>query len=204
MRALRAMIAQWEEPGAERWSALEDLAEEVLFEAGETIHLGDRVMEHLYLLEEGVARSIFISDEGREYVWQLYFNRPGLAAEKAHLLMDDCVSYFEREPTGLRFEALEVCRCYRIAWRELEELFAGDPYWERVGRLLTQRGYADAFRRARELMGGSAASRYEALLGRYPEIFSIVKAYHVAAYLGITPQSLSRLRRKMREVTPGE
>ncbi len=56
--------------------------------------------------------------------------------------------------------------------------------------------YASTYKRVISLMSESAEERYERLLREYPTIFSKVKSYHIASYLGIAPQTLSKLRKK--------
>ena len=55
--------------------------------------------------------------------------------------------------------------------------------------------YASTYKRVLSLMGESAEERYVRLLKEYPTIFEKVKSYHIASYLGIAPQTLSKLRK---------
>jgi len=195
MNGLRTLISEHILINEDEWQHFQTLFTKRTFQKGEVISYAGEVMEKVYYLESGVARSVFTSDEGKEYVWHLYFNLP--QSQKHNALMDDCVSYHEQSPSQLRFEALEDVVCYEVSWQTLEKLFESHMKWQKLGRLLVQQGYANAYKRTLSLMAMSASQRYVALLEAYPDIFSHVKAYEVAAYLGITPQSLSRLRQKL-------
>jgi len=177
----------------DEWEEVQTLFKKTIYEKGQIIHNAGKVMDKIYYLKEGVVKSSFISDEGKEFVWQIYFK-----AEKVHkhnVLLDDCVSYYEQIPSRLSFEVLEKCICYETTWNALENLYDRDTKWQKLGRLLTQQGYASAYKRSLSLLGMSALDRYKALVMEFPCIFDRVKSYHVAAYLGITPQSLSRLKK---------
>jgi len=156
-------------------------------------------MNRVYYITDGVAKSYFIDNAGKEFIWQIYFNRGN--KERKNIVMDDSVSYFEKEGSFLAFEALEDVTCYSIHWKELELLFASDIKWQFLGRMLTYNAYAISYKRVLSIMSENATDRFKRLLKENPSVFKNVKAFHIAAYLGITPQSYSRLKTK---ITIGE
>ncbi len=162
------------------------------YRTNEVIHFAGDIMDKVYYITEGVAKSYFLDQNAKEFIWQIYFNHGN--KERKNITMDDSVSHFEREGSFLTFEALEDVTCYSILWEDLEHLFASNIKWQFLGRMLTYEAYAISYKRVVSIMRESATERFERLLVENPAIFEHVKSYHIASYLGITPQSFSRLK----------
>ena len=163
------------------------------FKKGSIIHYGGEIMQDLYYLSSGVAKSSFYSENGAEFIWQLYFNFNNSHIKNA--ILDDCVSFYEQSPSELTFEALEDVALYKIPMQKLEEIYKQNCSWQKVALHLQQNAYNSAYKRVISMMSKDAKTRYNELVSKNPNIFNYVKSYHIAAYIGITPQSLSRLRK---------
>lgn len=195
MNTLRAELEKMITISDEEWTDIVPLFKYRTFKKGEIFHYGGKIMQDVFYLANGIAKSYFYGEDGKEFVWQIYYNHASLTVKNT--MMDDCVSFYEQSNSLLTFEALEDVECYQISWRDLEALYSSHIKWEHMGRMLTQTAYTNAYSRIISIMSQDSTSRYKALLAQYPNIFDYVKAYHVASYLGITPQSLSRLRKKL-------
>lgn len=156
------------------------------------IHYAGDVMNRVYYIVSGVAKSSFLDTQDKEFIWQIYFNSGN--KERKNIILDDSVSYVEQEGSFLNFEALSDVVCYYIEWKDLEVLFASDLKWQYLARMLTYEAYAISYKRVISIMGENATQRFLRLLKENPSLFEHVKSYHIASYLGITPQSLSRLK----------
>ena len=84
-----------------------------------------------------------------------------------------------------------------IRFRDFEALFDRHACWERVGRKIAEGMFISKERRERELLMLSAEERYRLFLGRYKHLEKRIPQYQIAAYLGITPVALSRIRRRL-------
>lgn len=199
MLTLKQQLEKVIDISSKEWQEISSHFIKRTFAKSETIFQSGEIMDVVFYLASGVANAYVINDDGKAFIWQIYYNHPDQGIKNA--LLDDCVSYDERTPSLLNFEALEETECYEISRAYLEKLYTTDIKWQYLGRMLTQSAYANAYRRVISSMTRDAASRLEELLRDHPNIFERVKAYHVAAYLGITPQSLSRLRKN---ITIGE
>ncbi len=83
--------------------------------------------------------------------------------------------------------------------KEMDDFLSTDKKWEHLARIwLHDTYFAATYKRVISLMSESANDRYKRLLEEYPSIFSQVKSYHIASYLGIAPQTLSKLRNESR------
>ena len=112
--------------------------------------------------------------------------------------MDDSVSHYEQSGSLVSFEILEDAEFEVISIDDLDKIFDMNMKWQHFGRMMIHdTWYASIYKRVLSLMGESAEERYAHLLKEYPTIFEKVKFYHVASYLGIAPQTLSKLRRNI-------
>jgi CRP-like cAMP-binding protein len=153
------------------------------------------IFKDFYFIKSGVARSYLTDLNGKDFTWQLYFR--GKSKHGLNHFMDDSVSYYENSPSMLHFEALEDCEFYVVSLKEMDEfLKSHDKKWERLVRIwLHDTYFAATYKRTLSLMSEKVEERYERLLEEYPDIFTKVKSYHIATYLGIAPQTLSKLRK---------
>jgi CRP-like cAMP-binding protein len=79
-------------------------------------------------------------------------------------------------------------------WETLEELFECELSWATLGRLIAQHLYVRKEQREMSFLLQSATERYRSLLAEFPADIDAVPQYHIASYLGITPEALSRLK----------
>lgn len=150
--------------------------------------VGDAV-DDLLLLQSGLARS-YQHRNGREV------NLRFLAAPAAALPYN---SFLQQMPADECLQAMTDLRGWRVRFRDFCREQAG-LLAERLQRLLAERHFLSMQRRVHMLQAGNAACRYAYFRSHMePEIVAGTPAYHVASYLGITPESLSRLRRAERD-----
>ncbi|MDZ4297759.1 MAG: Crp/Fnr family transcriptional regulator [Moraxellaceae bacterium] len=149
----------------------------LLFHEGETV-------DDLVLMGTGLARS-FTVREDREVNLRL------LCAPAAALPFS---SFLSRTPADETLQALTDISGYRLRFRRYCQHHPG-LLAESMQRLLAERHFIALQRRLHMLQAGAASARYAYFLKHMePEIVSGTPAYHVASYLGITPESLSRVK----------
>lgn len=83
-----------------------------------------------------------------------------------------------------------------IAKEEVDRLYAQSATWATIGRLIAESAYHHTHHRALSLLTQTAAERYRQLVEEHPGLLEIAPQHYVASYLGVTPQSLSRIRRQ--------
>ena len=79
----------------------------------------------------------------------------------------------------------------------MEQLYRQIPFMERIMRLQFQNAYVAVQRRLNATLSITAEERYIALLAAQPDITQRVPLLHIASYLGIAPESLSRIRKQL-------
>lgn len=142
-----------------------------------------------------MARSYFTDLNGKDFTWQIYFR--GKSKYGLNHFMDDSVSYYENDASMLHFEALEDSIFYKISLKEMDNfLNNADKKWEHLTRIwLHDTYFSSTYKRVISLMSENVEQRYERLLLEYPDIFNRVKSYHIATFLGVASQTLSKLKK---------
>ena len=153
-------------------------------EKGERLHEENATCYDLFLVEAGVLRSFYFVD-GKDVT--------------AHFAMEYGIigaadSIVRGKKSRYNIEALERSDVYVLDYREMESFLDRHPHLERSARRLTQLIYIDLVERLEGMTFLSAKDRYEHLMQRYPGITQRVNLGHIASYLGITQETLSRVR----------
>jgi len=143
-----------------------------------------RVCRQVYIVLEGAVR-VFRSVEGEER--NFWFGIEGdLLYSDAGIVM--------REASKETFEAIERCRLFRFDYDEMMERCATDFELFRWWNGMVHRELYNAVERLSAFTSMNATERYLQLLCEHPSIVQRIPLAHIASYLGVTPQSLSRIR----------
>ena len=108
--------------------------------------------------------------------------------------ISDYMAWFENKPSLLTIEYIRKCILIEIKISDLEELYKRFPVFETFQRKKLEIHLASMQKRLLNQLQLSAEERYAVFLEKYPEIEKYALNYHIASYLGITQQSLSRIR----------
>jgi CRP-like cAMP-binding protein len=173
--------------------------EKVLFT--KTYHSNDIILREgnmcasILFVVSGTARSYFINHAGQEYTWNFYFNDSDSKFENFFVL--DYSSFLQQTPTPLTFQVIEDLELIGLRYDHLQILLQQSPKMQDVSRVMTERAYSSIHKRAFSFLGLSAKERYLELLNMEPYLLNKFQHYLIASYLGIAPQSLSRLRKEI-------
>ncbi|MDB5268540.1 MAG: hypothetical protein JWP58_1580, partial [Hymenobacter sp.] len=102
-----------------------------------------------------------------------------------------------KQPSTMNIDALEDSQLLLLAQADMETIYARFPVFERYFRLLMQSRYVALQERVNASLSQSASEKYQHFLRKYPGIAQRVPQHFIASYLGITPESLSRVRRQL-------
>jgi CRP/FNR family transcriptional regulator, anaerobic regulatory protein len=109
----------------------------------------------------------------------------------------DYESWLTKQPTQVSVEALERTELLLIPFYELERLYEQNPKWERVGRLMAENVIIRIRNRNLSLLNDSPEERYLQLIKERPKVINRVPQHIIASFLGIEPETLSRIRKKL-------
>ena len=143
------------------------------------------ITRHETFIVKGVTRTYEVDEKGQEHVVQF-----GLE----DWWVGDLYSFLTETPTSYNIDCLEDTEVLQITKPKLETLYESVPKLERHFRLLIQNAYIASTKRVSATLAKSAPERYDEFINRYPQIEQRVPNHQIASYLGITPQSLSRIR----------
>jgi CRP-like cAMP-binding protein len=136
----------------------------------------------------GTFRIFYVDSKGLEHV--LYFAFKDWWA-------GDIASFNLGEPSGLAAQALEDSIALVIDPIKKEALFKKIPALERLFRIITQKHLTVLQKRFLLTVSANAAERYDELIKRSPGIEQLVPQHQIASYLGILPESLSRMKKQL-------
>ncbi|MEL6867760.1 MAG: Crp/Fnr family transcriptional regulator, partial [Bacteroidota bacterium] len=103
-------------------------------------------------------------------------------------------SFFSQAPSSFNIEAIEKTSVRAVTHEQLERVLQKEPHLERYFRIIVVEIMIALGQKIVHLLTKSAEERYQEMIEKYPDIFSRANLGHIAGYLGITQQSLSRIR----------
>lgn len=139
---------------------------------------------------QGAMRYYFLARDGEEHTVHFCFENWWMA---------DLTSFFSEKPTVYFYQALEKTYLLTLTLADFRLISEQVPAFEKFFQLKTQRAYQALTRRFVDFQHLSAEEKYQSLLLQHPTVLERVPHYHIASYLGIKPQSLSRLRKRLNQ-----
>ncbi|MFV8360638.1 Crp/Fnr family transcriptional regulator [Flavobacterium sp. LS1P3] len=108
--------------------------------------------------------------------------------------INDLGSFHGMKPSNLNIDALEDTIVLQIGLDDLIFLYKQSPIFDRIFRVLIENGYIHLQERLLQNISSTAEERYEAFFERYPHLINRISQVQIAAFMGVTPEFLSRLR----------
>ena len=153
------------------------------------LRVGEVCRFHAFVAQ-GFMRSFSVDGKGADHIMQI--------ACEGHWI-GDLFSIFTGKPSNLCIEAIEDTTVLLIASEKLEELYVQVPALERYFRKTLQAAYVSTLQRLSSTLRDPAEVRYLNLIQDQPGLLKRVPLSYIASYLGITPESLSRIRKQLLE-----
>ncbi|MDD5161087.1 MAG: Crp/Fnr family transcriptional regulator [Sulfuricurvum sp.] len=163
------------------------------FKKGEMIHHCEHIHDSTYFIESGTARGFYIDENGKDTTWLIYFNDEN--SHMTNLFVLDYDSYLNQTPSKLHFEALSDCTVSIMKKEDVETLCSHYHKWSEFMRKSSDTAYSLVHEKFFSQLVENAEERFARFLKTTPHLLHKVPQYHIASYLGITPQHLSRLKK---------
>lgn len=184
---LKATINKFSTIKDKDWNDLLDSFEIKHLKKGEYfIHEG-QVCNHIGFLNTGILRVFYVEGDKEFTSFFNFGNR--------NPLVSAFTSFFTRQPSRESIHALEDSEIGLIHYDKLQHLYDKSFELQKLGRLMAEYNYILAMERIYSLQHQSATERYNNLLKIYPQLVNHVPHHYIASYLGITAESLSRIRK---------
>ncbi|WP_298733890.1 Crp/Fnr family transcriptional regulator [uncultured Chitinophaga sp.] len=145
-----------------------------------------QVENFIYFLNTGATRNYFVKGD-KEFTVDFQFQGDFVTAY---------YSLITREPSAIAIELLEDAEVVAIPLQMLQEFYVQYHNGERIGRLIAEYQYVKRLRREMDLLSRTAEERYNELMQRHPALIQQISVKHLSSYLGIHPESLSRIRKQ--------
>jgi CRP-like cAMP-binding protein len=146
------------------------------------------VCKYLGFVNSGCLRQYSIDNKGTEHIIQFAIE---------DWWVSDPHSFLSGLPATYNIDALQDSEVLLIEKSTRDELLDACPKMERFFRLLIEANHVASHQRISDSLSASAEERYLKFIKTYPKLFEQVPQNHIASYLGITPQSLSRIRKEL-------
>ncbi|MEO9569597.1 MAG: Crp/Fnr family transcriptional regulator [Polaribacter sp.] len=144
------------------------------------------ICDKLYFIKEGMSRSFYTRKDGKEVTQWFFGNGHFMASAE---------SFFNQTPSFYNLEILEDSILYSISFKKMELLLAKYHNMEKCIRLLSIEMFTKLVHKMNATQFHSAKERYSYMILEYPNIVHRISLGHIASYLGMTQETLSRIRR---------
>ena len=145
-----------------------------------------QVCENIYFILKGILRCYYVKNDNEVSSWFM----------KEGDLIVSVESYFLQKPSYEYIQALDDCILYSVSHSQLEAAYREFPEMNFISRVFLEKYYTLSEQRIYSIRMQRASERYQLMLEHHPEIIQRVAAKHIASYLGITMETLSRLKSK--------
>lgn len=186
MIALRKFIEKYTKLPDADWQTIQQAFERREIKKNEFILEEGRVCRHFYFLEEGLIR-FFIVKNGED-ISKIFTAAPNC--------FTSTTSFRSQKPSMEYIQALEKSIVWQVSFSRVYELAKLNSWNDFIRKFVHEvREFAEEL--LMEVRTETAEIRYEKLVKQYPTLIQKIPLKHLSSFLGIAPQSLSRIRKKL-------
>ena len=146
-----------------------------------------QVENHVSFIEEGIVR-YYVPRERKEITFELTFADDFIGAYD---------SFLTRSPSVYRVETITRTTVWRLTYHDVQEIYRETESGNIIGRLASEKLFLEKARRELSLLNDTAEQRYLNLFTEQPDLIKRIPLQYIASYIGITPQALSRIRKRI-------
>lgn len=153
---------------------------EIILSDGETEH-------YLSFIDQGIVR-FYIPRENNDITFGFSFENSFVSAYD---------SFLTQTSSTYSVQSLADTILWRISYEDLQSVYSTTEIGNFIGRKASESLFIQKSNREISLLSNTAEERYEKLFEERPELFKQIPLKYIASYIGITPQALSRIRRRI-------
>jgi CRP-like cAMP-binding protein len=147
-----------------------------------------KIFKKIFYIKKGLLRIFFVTESGEEKTF--FFRWEGQIAA-----IPECI--FDNQPTRQTWQALEDCELMEIDFDIVEKLSENNISLIKTRLGFAEKMFLDALKRVESFVLDKPEERYQKLIIQNPEIIKRVADKHIASFIGVTPVSLSRIRKRL-------
>ena len=161
------------------------IAKEKSVSKGDVLIRQGQAVKNTYFVKDGCLRAFCIDKNGKEHTLQFAIK---------NWWISDFMAIYNNELSTLTIESITDSNIIEFNAKKLDGIYSIFPEFEVFQRKNLERHVVSLHKRILNQLQLTASERYELFLNQYPDIEQYAPNYHIASYLGITQQSLSRIR----------
>lgn len=170
----------------EDWQALEKKLKVQYLKKGEYLTRQGDTCRHVSFVNRGLLRMYYLAD-GKEIC-------TGFVKENEYFAQYD--SFLTGQPCTGNIDTLEDSELINLSYADMQSLYRSNPIFEIFGRKMAEMLFIFVVSQNTRLLSMSPEERYQYIIDNENWIIQRVPQYMIASYIGITPEHLSRLRKK--------
>jgi CRP-like cAMP-binding protein len=147
-----------------------------------------KIFKKIFYIKKGLLRIFFVTESGEEKTF--FFRWEGQIAA-----IPECI--FDNQPTRQTWQALEDCELMEIDFDIVEKLSENNISLIKIRLGFAEKMFLEALKRVESFVLDKPEERYQKLIIQKPEIVKRVADKHIASFIGVTPVSLSRIRKRL-------
>lgn len=171
----------------EVYQLLRGTARKIEVPKNQTLFFPPRVIRKCLFVEKGLLRGYKIID-GKEYTHHFY-------SEK--WFATDFESFLTGKPGTIFIESLTEVQAYEFDKADLHRLYETHHSLEKLGRIMAEKAFLATVEKLADIQTLDLKDRYQSLIRKNPQLFLEVPQKYIASYLGVSEQSLSRIKKSL-------
>lgn len=154
---------------------------------GETLTNIGSIEKNIYFLKEGIIEAVLEPEKG-EIVFDIFFKSE---------LFSSMSSYLSNTPSDVKLSALIDSEVDYVVWEDLFKAMDASHDLCKLGLREIQKFYTKRVKREKDLLVKSATERYLDLFEQHRNYIQLIPVHKLASFIGVRPESLSRIRKKV-------
>lgn len=189
LNEIRAYIDQVAPVSDADWETFSSKLVARTFKKKEILVSAGQVENYISFIQEGSVRLFIPKEESdKEITFGFCFENQFVSAYD---------SFLTRDPSSHTVQALTDISILSISYRDLQEVYAKTTIGNHIGRLTAEELFITKSKRLQSLLDQTASERYKSLFKERPQLLKEIPLKYVSSYIGVTPQALSRIRKKI-------
>ena len=169
------------------WDFFSSKLKEVAFDKNTTVLKIGKIEQHLSFIAKGIVR-LYIPKEEADVTFGFLFENEFVTAYD---------SFLTQTPSEYQIETLTETMLWQISYKDLQEVYKNTSIGNIIGRKMAENMYLRKSKRELSLLSQTAEERYLSLFSDRPKLLKQIPLKYIASYIGVTPQALSRIRKRI-------
>jgi CRP/FNR family cyclic AMP-dependent transcriptional regulator len=184
---LKSSLANYISLTGEQWTFVLRHFKPKVTKRNEILLEKEKTGQYIYFVVKGCLRIFLVNDDGQESTRMLIFEGTFGTAFPSFVL---------RQPSAAAIQSIEASNLLQISYQDFQTLLDKIPGWEKMYRIILEKAYIESILRIESLISMDSKERYNILMEENPKLIQRLPGKIIADYLGISQETLSRLKSK--------